>query len=293
MSLLVSRLAVIGVGLIGGSFARALKVAGCVGSIVGVGRASEHLKRAKMLGVVDEISTDPAQAVSEADVVFVAVPMGAYEGVFAAVGSRLKADAVVTDAGSTKQHAIEVARRHLPDLSRFVPGHPIAGTERSGVDASFADLFVGRRCILTPLPETDKEAISLVKRLWIACGSEVECMSAREHDELLAAVSHLPHVAAYALVNAVGACGRKGKDPFRYAAGGFRDFTRIASSSPEMWRDIVMTNRQAVMGCIDAFKAEIGRIEEALAAEDAQRLLELFGAAKEARDRWLAREGLA
>jgi len=289
----IDHLVVIGVGLIGGSVARALRHAGYVNRITGVGRNRDNLDRARELGIIDHWTHDIAEAVHDADMVLVAVPMGGYEQVFAELAEAVPASALITDAGSTKQHAVDVAERLLPDSSRFVPAHPIAGTEQSGAEASFAELFEDRLCILTPTDATDGAAIDAVEAMWQATGSRVVRMDAASHDDFLAAVSHLPHLAAFALVNAVrGEGGTDGEhDPFRFAAGGFRDFTRIASSSPEMWRDIVLSNRQALVGKIDAFQTELSMLKEALQSGDGEKILKAFAAAKKARDEWLATHG--
>ena len=291
MRMELGHLVVIGVGLIGGSAARALRRAGCVSRITGVGRNRAHLEKAQALGVVDAVDTDVARAVRDADMVLVSVPMGAYDEVFAAMSGMLPRTAVVTDAGSTKQAAVAAARRGLSSPGRFVPAHPIAGTERSGVEASFAELFDDRLCILTPLDETEPAALQAVTAMWRAMGARTECMSPADHDDFLAAVSHLPHVAAYALVNAVRKLGDAGHDPFRFAAGGFRDFTRIASSSPAMWRDIALANREALLHKMDILQAELTDIRIALEDGDGERLLRFFTDAKQARDRWLATHG--
>lgn len=288
----IDHLVVIGVGLIGGSVARALRHAGCVNRITGVGRSRDNLDRARELGIIDHWTHDIAEAVHDADMVLVAVPMGGYEQVFGELAGVVPESALITDAGSTKQHAIDVAERFLPDPSRFVPAHPIAGTEQSGAEASFAELFEDRLCILTPTDATDAAAIDAVEAMWQATGSRVVRMDAASHDDLLAAVSHLPHLAAFALVNAVrGEGGDDERDPFRFAAGGFRDFTRIASSSPEMWRDIVLSNRESLVGKIDAFQSELSMLKEALQSGDDEKILNAFAAAKKARDEWLATHG--
>jgi len=287
----LGHLVIIGVGLIGGSAARALKKGGFVTRITGVGRNLSNLEKAKALGVVDDFSTDIAKAVHDADTVLISVPMGAYEAVFSAMAESLPEKVVITDAGSTKQHAVDMAHKHLPNFNRFVPAHPIAGTENSGVEASFAELFHDRLCILTPDEETDADALARVKALWEATDSRVECMAAAEHDDLLAAVSHLPHIAAYALVNAVRKLGSEKNDPFKFAAGGFRDFTRIASSSPAMWRDIALANRDALLHKVDVLQEELAHLRQALEKADGEKLLDDFSAAKEARDNWLAKHG--
>jgi len=287
----LGHLVVIGVGLIGGSAARALRRARCVSRITGAGRSTAHLEKAKELGVVDAIATDIASAVRYADTVLVSVPMGAYDTVFSAMAGNLPDTAVITDAGSTKQCAVEVARHRLGQVNRFVPAHPIAGTERSGVEASFSELFNDRLCILTPLDKTDADALDRVEAMWRATGARIECMAPADHDDFLAAVSHLPHMAAYALVNAVRKLGNEAHDPFKFAAGGFRDFTRIASSSPAMWRDIALANREALLHKMDVLRAELDEIRGALESGAGDKLLQAFSDAKQARDKWLAAHG--
>ncbi|MDQ6966354.1 MAG: prephenate dehydrogenase/arogenate dehydrogenase family protein [Mariprofundaceae bacterium] len=288
---LVKRLSIIGVGLIGGSLARALRRMEAVEHITGIGRGRANLERAKELGVVDDYSQDIAAGVKHADMVVVAVPMGMYDQVFKAMAGHVKEGCIITDAGSTKQHAIAAAKRYLPNPAMFVAAHPIAGTEQSGVEASFADLYIGRTCILTPVKGTDPAALKLVEQIWQVAGSRVDLMDATTHDDLLAGVSHLPHIAAFALVNAV----RKHKtgihDPFSFAAGGFRDFTRIGSSSPQMWRDIALCNREPLLKRIDALQTELGRLRAALDRQDGEALLQEFSEAKTARDAWLDKHG--
>jgi prephenate dehydrogenase len=287
----VKHLVVIGVGLIGGSVARALKHAGFVGRVTGVGRSRENLDRARELGIIDHWTHDIAEAAADADMVVVAVPMGAYDRVFAELAKALPEKAVVTDAGSTKQHAISVAEKHLSDSSRFIPAHPIAGTEQSGAEASFAELFEDRLCILTPTENSDAESLALVTAMWEATKSRVVSMNAKQHDNFLASVSHLPHLAAFALVNTIRQQGDDEHDPFQFAAGGFRDFTRIASSSPEMWRDIAISNRDALSANIDMLQAELAELKQMLESGDGEKLLQSFAAAKKARDEWLEKHG--
>ena len=286
---MIDHLVVIGVGLIGGSVARALRRAGHVGRITGVGRQRANLDRARELGIIDDWTHDVGVAVRDADMVLVAVPMGAYEAVFRAMAPSLADDVPVTDAGSTKQYAMREAERWLPHAGRFIPAHPIAGTEQSGAEASFAELFEDRWCILTPAADADAQALASVQAMWQATGSRVISMDAASHDDLLAAVSHLPHLAAFALVNAVRKSGKG--DPFRFAAGGFRDFTRIASSSPQMWRDIVLSNRDAVLDKLDALQQELSAMKQAIAAGDGEAIAQAFQQAKSARDRWLQEHG--
>lgn len=289
LSRTIGHLVIVGVGLIGGSLSLSLKRAGFVHRVTGVGRSRENLELARRLGVVDDWSHDVAAAVRGADMVLLAVPMSAYDSVFAAMSGELSATAVVTEAGSTKQSAIEAAARHLPDPHRFVAAHPIAGTEHSGAGAAFAGLFEGQQCIITPTDDTDPEALAMVQSMWNVTGSRVTLMDAAAHDEALASVSHLPHLVSFALVNAVRR--HSGDDPFRFAAGGFRDFTRIASSSPEMWRDIALCNRRALLGKIDDLQAELKALRRAVESGDGDYLLHEFSEARDARDAWLKRQG--
>jgi len=288
---MIRRLAVIGVGLIGGSLARALRAAGAVGEVVGCGRSAANLERALELEVVDRWSQDPAEAVAGADLVFVAVPLGTMGQVFAAIRHALAPDAVVTDGGSVKGSVVADARAAFGQVPPgLVPGHPIAGTERSGVEASFAELYQGRRVILTPLPETDPAAVAKVSAMWQACGAQVTLMEVAHHDEVLAATSHLPHMLAFGLVDSLARM-RENDEIFRYAAGGFRDFTRIASSDPVMWRDICIANREPLGAMLERFSDEMKDLAEAIRRGDAARLLEIFARAKAARDRYV--DGLA
>jgi prephenate dehydrogenase len=282
----IRRLCVIGVGLIGGSLARALRAAGEVGEVVGCGRGRPNLERARELGVVDHFTHDVADAVAGADMVFVAVPLGAMRAAFEAMRGRLAHDAIVTDAGSAKASVVEDARAAFGQVPPFlVPGHPIAGTEKNGVEASFATLYRNRRVILTPVGGTDPRAAARVEEMWRACGAEVSYMTVEHHDEVLAATSHLPHLLAYGLVDALARM-RENDEIFRYAAGGFRDFTRIASSDPVMWRDICIANRQAVERVLARFSGELAELAAAVGRGDGDTLLTVFQRAKAARDRF-------
>ncbi|MBK1722226.1 prephenate dehydrogenase [Thiocystis violacea] len=284
---MIERLAIIGVGLIGGSLARALRAAGEVGEIVGCGRSLGNLERAQALGVIDRFRQDPGEAVSGADMVFLAVPLGAMRGAMAALKGHLDPSAVITDGGSVKGSVVADAAATFGRIPpRLVPGHPIAGTECSGVEASFAELYESRRVILTPLPETDPDALGLVTRMWEACGAEVTSMSVGHHDEVLAATSHLPHMLAFGLVDALARM-RENDEIFRYAAGGFRDFTRIASSNPVMWRDICIANREALSAMLARFGVEMTDLAESIRRADSEHLLEIFERAKAARDRYV------
>ncbi len=285
-----ARLCILGVGLIGGSLARALRAAGADGEIVGYGRDAANLQRAVELGVIDRGETDLGAAVAGADLVVLATPLGAMRGLFANLRDHLAPDAVVTDVGSSKGSVVADARDGLTpaQLTRFVPGHPIAGTEKSGVEASFAGLFRERRVILTPLPENRPEAVARVRAIWQASGSEVSEMSVAHHDVVLAATSHLPHMLAYTLVDTLARMQDK-DEIFGYAAGGFRDFTRIASSDPVMWRDVCLANRDAILEMIARFQADLALLADAIRDGDDTLLSEVFTRAKRARDRHAAR----
>ena len=281
---MIKRLCIIGVGLIGGSLARALRAAGACGEIIGTGRNPDHLQQAVDLGVIDRYETDIAAAVKDADMVFVSVPLGAMTAVFAALRDNLASDAVLTDAGSAKGSVIADAERAFGEVPAcFVPGHPIAGTERSGVAASMPDLYRNRRVILTPLPDTAADATARVRSMWEAAGATVTEMEPVHHDEVLAATSHLPHVLAFALVESLARLQDK-REIFEYAAGGFRDFTRIASSDPGVWRDICIANGDAILHMIERFATDLHALADAVREHDSDRLYEIFSAAKHARD---------
>jgi len=279
--------AVIGVGLIGGSCALAWKRAGVVDRVIGVGRSRPNLDRAIELGVIDSIAPSVADAVREADAVLITTPVGQFEALLREVGPALKADAFITDGGSTKQDVVAAARSALGDrFPRFVPAHPIAGAERSGVEAARVDLFVDRNIVITPLAETAPDAVDRATALWLATGARLSRLSPGEHDEVFAAVSHLPHALAFALVDMIASCP-DGERLFGYAAGGFRDFTRIASSSPEMWRDICVANRDALLRRIDDYQSALTGLRSLVDAGDAAGLEALFTRARDARDAWL------
>ena len=287
MNIRIERLAVIGVGLIGGSLARALRAAGCVGEVVGCGRGRENLDQAVELGVIDRFTHDVGDAAAGADMVFLAVPLGAMGPAFAALRNRLAPGAIVTDGGSAKGSVIADCRAAAPELLRhFVPGHPIAGTERNGVAASFAGLYQQRRVILTPLAGNDPADVARVRAMWEACGAEVTEMDVTHHDEVLAATSHLPHMLAFGLVDLLARM-KENDEIFRYAAGGFRDFTRIASSNPVMWRDICVANREALGPMLEAFAGELGELARLISSADGDELLTIFERAKAARDRYI------
>jgi prephenate dehydrogenase len=284
---MIRKLAIIGVGLIGGSMARALREEGVVQEVVGCGRGQANLAKAVELGVIDHYTHEVKRAVEGADFVVLAVPLGAMQASFAAMRGQLADDVVVTDVGSVKASVVEDARQVFGQVPKFfVPGHPIAGTERSGVEAAFAELFRNRRVILTPLSGTDPAALLRVEQVWKQCGAAVTQMSVEHHDEVLAATSHLPHMLAYGLVDSLARM-KENDEIFRYAAGGFRDFTRIASSNPTMWRDICLANRDALGQMLQSFADELQDLAELLREGDGVGLLALFERAKSARDRYV------
>lgn len=288
----INKLVIFGVGLIGGSFALALRKAGLVAEIVGVGRSAANIEEALRRGVIDRAEKDVCAALQDCDLVLLALPVGQMGEVMEAMAPYLDAHTVVTDAGSTKNDVVALARFHLPErLSNFVPAHPIAGAEKSGAAAASAELFRDRNVVITPLPETNPAAARLVGELWQACGATVREMGAQSHDEIFAAVSHLPHLLAFALVDEI-ASRDQGEELFSYAASGFRDFTRIAGSSPEMWRDICLANRAALLRELDAYQAQISRIQNMLAEEDGAALEGVFDHARAARNKWIAKNNL-
>lgn len=281
----LKKLVVAGVGLIGGSFALALKAAGRVERVVGVGRGRANLERALAAGVVDETAASLEAALPGADLVLLAAPVGQNARLMARLAARLDGRTLVTDAGSTKQDVVAIARKllghHLP---RFVPAHPIAGAEKSGAGAATAALYRGRTVVLTPLPETDPQARDTVRALWEACGARVVEMAPERHDRILAAVSHLPHLLAFALMDLI-AGEPEAETLLRFAGPGFRDVTRIAASSPEMWRDVCLANRAALLELIDAYRARLDEVRGRLAQGDGEGLERLFTRAREARQR--------
>ncbi|WP_374267637.1 prephenate dehydrogenase [Zoogloea sp.] len=282
----IDKLVVCGVGLIGGSFALALRRAGVVGRIVGVGRRPEPLAAAKQLGIIDEISTDWAEALVDADLVLLAMPVGQMDAVAAAIAPHLGPNTVVTDAGSTKRDVIEAIYRHLgAHLANVVPAHPIAGAEKSGPTAATAELYQRRKVVVTPLPENAPAAVARVREAWAACGAVLHEMSPQEHDRVFAAVSHLPHLLAFGLVHDLA--GRANAEQlFSYAASGFRDFTRVAGSHPEMWRDICVANRHSLLAELDAYLAELAYLRALLVEGDGPALEAVFDEASRARNTW-------
>ncbi len=287
----IGKLVVVGVGLIGGSCALALKRAGAVGEVVGIGRAQGNLDVAVARGVVDRalpLASDWTREVRDADVVLLATPVAQFPGLLVAMADALGPQTIVTDAGSTKQDVIDAAGGALGSrLPRFVPGHPIAGTEHTGAAAAFASLFEGRNVILTPIAETAPPSTERIAAMWQACGARVTTLDATRHDAIFAAVSHLPHVLAFTLVAELAA-RPDAAAYFEHAASGFRDFTRIAGGSPEMWRDIALANRDALLAEIDGYAAALAAARAFIAEGDGEALAALFGEAARARRAWEA-----
>ena len=285
----IDKLAVIGVGLIGASAALAMRRAGAVREIVGIGRSRENLDRALAKGVIDRatlLGDDWTREVRDADFVLIAIPVAQYREMFAALAPVLSPEAVVTDAGSTKQDVVRAARETLDGrLAQFVPAHPVAGSERSGAEAGDAALFVGRQVILTPMPETSPAALTRVERFWTACGARVARLDAARHDRVLAAVSHLPHLLAFALVAEI-ASRPDSAEYLANAGSGFRDFTRIAGSSPEMWRDVALANRDALLAELAAYRGAIDALMLAIQHGDGASLETMLERAATTRRRW-------
>ena len=282
------RVAVIGVGLIGGSFALGLKAAGACRTVVGVGRNPDNMRLATELGIIDEVESDAAVAARGADLILVATPVAQFPQLFARIGPVMGESTLVMDAGSTKQDVVAAARAALgARVAQFVPAHPIAGAEHSGAGAAKASLYKGKRVVLAPLEENPASLVVAAAAAWEACGARISRMGAAEHDAVFAAVSHLPHLLAYALVHEFAGRANSGQ-LFGYAAGGFRDFTRIASSHPEMWRDICVANREALTMELDRYIEKLRALRAPLAAGDAAALESVFAESRDARNRWIA-----
>ncbi|MRW94435.1 prephenate dehydrogenase/arogenate dehydrogenase family protein [Duganella sp. FT80W] len=292
----MNKVVIFGVGLIGGSFARALRKAGAVRDIVGVGRSSASMARAKELGIIDAIGVTGdasegalslAEALHGADLVLLAAPVAQTEAILAAIAPHLQPGTVVSDAGSTKSDVVAAARRTLGDkIAQFVPGHPIAGRETNGPDAAIDHLYIGKKAVITALAENSDADIERVAAAWRACGAIIHRLTPEEHDKVFAAVSHLPHLLAYGLVDDIA--NKPHADLlFQYAASGFRDFTRIAGSSPEMWRDISLANQPALLAELDAYMAQLTSLRAHLAANDGVALERIYSNAQQARHQWI------
>ena len=280
------KVVVFGVGLIGGSFALALKTAGQVEEVVGFGRSVGTLKQALELGIIDRIGANPGQEVADADLVLIATPVGQMPEIMARIAPYLGPDTVVTDGGSTKSDVVVAARAAFGDrIGQFVPAHPIAGAENSGAAAAKADLYRERKVVLTALPENPVLNVARVRSAWEWCGAQIHELTPAEHDQVFAAVSHLPHLLSFALVHDL-AVRDNSELFFTFAASGFRDFTRIAASHPEMWRDIALANRDALLIELKRYEDQIDAMRAALEASDGERLEEIFDTARTARRAW-------
>ncbi|MDX9707672.1 MAG: prephenate dehydrogenase/arogenate dehydrogenase family protein [Azospira sp.] len=280
------KIVVFGVGLIGGSFALALKAAGQVEEVVGFGRSLGTLKQALDLGIIDRIGANPGQEVVDADLVLIATPVGQMAEIMARIAPYLGPETLVTDGGSTKSDVVAAARAAFGErICQFVPAHPIAGAENSGAAAARADLYRERKVVLTPLPENSVLDVARVRSAWEWCGAQIHELTPAGHDQVFAAVSHLPHLLSFALVHDLAV--RENRELFfTFAASGFRDFTRIAASHPEMWRDIALANRDALLLELDRYQAQLTEMRAALEANDGHRLEEIFDTARTARRAW-------
>ncbi len=283
---MIKQLTIFGVGLIGGSLALALRKAGYCEKVVGCSRSADHLQRAVDLGVIDSYTLDPVEAVKDADIILLAVPMRAIKPVLESIVDHIKPDAIITDAGSAKGSVINAAKEAFGGKTHpnFVAGHPVAGREKSSVEAAIDDLYIDHKVVLTPTAETSTEAVLRVKDMWQTAGATVETLDYKQHDDVLAATSHLPHVLAYSLVNTLSK-SEYGDAIFDYAAGGFKSFTRIASSDPVMWRDICLENKEAILSALNDFQQDLSDLSDLIEAEDEDAMTELFAHSKATRDR--------
>ncbi len=278
------RVALIGLGLIGSSLSHVMRREGLAESISGSARSEATLKRAAELGLAEELSQDPAEAVRDADLVFLNVPVGAMGKVAEHIAPALKQGAILTDVGSVKAAVIRDVSPHVPRGVHFIPGHPIAGTEQSGPDAGFPELFENRWCILTPLEDTDPQALERLSAFWRACGSNVEIMDPKHHDLVLGITSHLPHLIAYNIVATAADLEEVTEsEVIKYSAGGFRDFTRLAASDPTMWRDVFLNNREAVLELLGRFSEDLSALQRAIRWGEGEKLFDLFSRARKIR----------
>ncbi|MEH6692523.1 MAG: prephenate/arogenate dehydrogenase family protein [Pseudorhizobium pelagicum] len=274
---LFSRIALIGIGLIGSSIARDVKALGLAKEVVISTRSAETLHRAEELQLGTSYTASAAEAVKGADLVIVSVPVGASEEVARQIAATLKPGAIVTDVGSTKASVIAQMAPHMPEGVHFIPGHPLAGTEKSGPDAGFEGLFQGRWCIFTPLPDTDPEALRRLTAFWTALGSRIDEMDPQHHDKVLAIVSHLPHIIAYNIVGTADDLETVTEsEVIKYSASGFRDFTRLAASDPTMWRDVCLHNREAILEMLARFSEDLAYLQRAIRWGEGDKLFELF-----------------
>lgn len=275
--ILFDRIALIGIGLIGSSIARDIKALGLAGEVVISTRSPETLKRAEELALGDRYTTSAVDAVRDADLVIVSVPVGSSGLVAEQIAPALKPGAILTDVGSTKASVIAQMAPHVPEGVHFIPGHPLAGTEKSGPDAGFEGLFRGRWCIFTPLPETDEAALGRLRNFWIALGSKIDEMDPQHHDKVLAIVSHLPHIIAYNIVGTADDLETVTEsEVIKYSASGFRDFTRLAASDPTMWRDVCLHNKDAILEMLARFSEDLAYLQRAIRWGEGDKLFELF-----------------
>lgn len=271
------KITIIGMGLIGSSLARAIRKNNIATKIIAADRDPEVCGTVKKLGIADAAMIDLAQSVVGSDIVILSVPVGACGEVAEQIGPMLKPGAVVTDVGSVKQAVIRAVKPHIPDSAHLVPGHPIAGTEFSGPEAGFAELFEGRWCILTPEPDTDIQAVEKITKLWEACGSQIELLEPGHHDLVLGITSHLPHLVAYTIVGTAGDLEEDIKsEVIKFSASGFRDFTRIASSDPVMWRDVFLNNKDAVLEILQRFSEDLTALQKAIRRGDGAYMQQVF-----------------
>ena len=283
MALFFNKVTIIGVGLIGGSLAKVMKAHKICGAIHGAGRSRETLEQALKLGVIDHMGRGLSQAVEHADLVVLATPVGTFASIVREIAPHLKNGAILTDVGSVKGGLVRTIEGLLPAGVHYVPGHPIAGREKHGVSAASEDLFRGAKCIITPTEKTDANALEEVTALWTAAGMNVVIMEAEQHDHIFAAVSHLPHAAAYAMVSTVAEFTAGADNYTTFSGAGFRDFTRIAASSPEMWRDICLLNGKNIVEMIEQYQFALNRIKKAVKHNDGRKLEELFRSASDVR----------
>jgi cyclohexadieny/prephenate dehydrogenase len=275
------RLSLIGIGLIGSSISHAARRAGLVGEIVGCSSTDETRKKAEAIGLVTKAYADPVEAVRGADLVMLCTPVGAYGKIAAAIGPHLESGAIVSDVGSVKSAVVRDIAPHIPEGVHFIAGHPIAGTEQSGPEAGFAELFDGRWCILTPAAGADPSALSRLETFWRRLGSQVEIMTPEHHDLVLAITSHVPHLIAYNIVNTAAHLERvTNSEVIKFSAGGFRDFTRIAASDPVMWRDVFLNNKEAVLEMLGRFSEDLVTLQRAIRFGDGATLERLFSEAR-------------
>ncbi len=282
---MINKITIIGVGLIGGSLAKAIKENNLAKVVFGYGRDQARLEKAKKSNIIDEISTNIQEAVDNANIIVIATPVGIFQNIFNEIKPLISDDVIITDVGSTKTNIVNIAQNVLGEKSScFVPAHPIAGKERSGFEASDANLFYGKKVIITPLENSEPEKIKLIEDIWRGVGAEVDFMNPASHDELLGMTSHLPHMLAFSLVNYL-----VDQNPTAsiYAAGGFKDFSRIASGDPIMWRDICLQNQDQIIRHLKGYQATLDDLVNALDDENSEKLEALFVTAKKTRDSWV------